>query len=137
MSWDIILTNSAPKPGLSQEETEALPFPAHEELIQAIKKVFPQIADTEDDWATIDGEDYSIEVHFMKDKEGQTTGISLGIRAGEDPTPYIAQLCKTNGWEAYDTSMGDNIDLDEPLKNGFSGWQSYRNHIVGTPSKPW
>lgn len=137
MSWDVLLTNSAQKAGSNPEEAESLPFPAHEELIQAFKQVFPQIEDSEDGWATIDSPDYSMEVHFMKDKEGQTDSISLGIRAEKDPMPYIAQLCKTNGWEAYDTTMGDYINLDEPLKNGFSGWQSYRNQIVGTPSKPW
>lgn len=136
MSWDIMLVNSRQKPDLDSDDPDLPLFPPKAELILAFRKTFPSLQVEENGWASIDAPDYSIELSFP-DEEAPENQIMLFIRGGKDPMPHIAQLCRDNGWQAYDTTMGDYIDLDQPLKNGFSGWQSYRDQIVGEAPKPW
>lgn len=140
MSWDIMLINSPRKPNLNGEDPDLPAFPPQSVLIETFKRVYPESHFSDDGWGSSDAEDHSIEINLGNDDDEPQTSITVFVRGGSNPVARIVQLCKLAGWQAYDTTMGDYIDLENPSKNGFDGWQSYRDQVirdVETPNKPW
>ena len=137
MSWDILLINSNQKLDLESETVDFPLFPPRKELVRIFQQTFPDIELSEDGWGTIDEANYSIELNLGANEVDAQDQLFLNIRGNEDPAPKIAELCKKAGWQAFDTTMGDYLDLENPTRNGFSGWTAYRNQIVETASKPW
>ena len=122
MSWDVVLFNSAEKIGdLDNLDVNEL-APVH--FGQAFERHF-QVKKDDDAW-DIKGADFSI-VYY---DDGPVTNCMVNLY-GENAIYAIAHLAKMNGWQVFDTGLGEMLDLDDPSKNGYNNFQSYLKHVSG------
>ena len=49
---------------------------------------------------------------------------------GEDALYTLIDLSIKNEWQIFDTGIGEMIDLNNPSKNGYKGFQAYLNQIL-------
>jgi hypothetical protein len=69
-----------------------------------------------------DHEGYSVEasIGIWDDVDSMT----LDFWRGGDPLPALRELCRENGWNAWDLDLWQPVDLEAPAA---PGWQRYRH----------
>jgi hypothetical protein len=132
MSWDVMIFNfesPPPAPNNWEDGFGPIAMGEAEEVRTKISRSLPMVDWSDPAWGLLDGDGFSIEFNYHK--SGQVDGFMLHVRGGGDPLPDICRLCRENGWYALDCSTGDFIDLQAPSRQGWRGFQSYRDSIVG------
>jgi len=124
MSWDIVLFNTTNKiediTEFNDENLEPIDFNL------AFERFFKNIKQDEDAWEII-GEDFTI-VHYPDN--ALTTNCMVNLY-GENSIYAIVDVAKTNGWQVFDTGLGEMLDLDDPSKNGYMNFQHYLRQVLG------
>jgi hypothetical protein len=123
MSWDIVLFSSVQTITSFEDfdETQLIPidFCAIFELhFENIKKM--------GNHCSVEGADFSIE-YFLDDELVSNKMVSL---YGENGIYALVVLSKQYGWQMFDTSLGEMIDLDNPRINGYEKFQSYLRSVL-------
>ena len=123
MSWDIVLFNSSGKiedfEKFDADQLKPIDFSEiFEEHFSTIKR--------DNNHREIVGKDFSIE-YFIEDEPVTNKMLSL---YGENGLYEMVYLAKKFGWQIYDTGTGQMLDLDDPSKNGYSGFQNYLKHVL-------
>jgi hypothetical protein len=136
MSWDVVVfAFENPPPPMDKWPDDFRPPPMGEakQVRDQITRSLPKIDWSDPGWGRLREGDYSIEFNFQED--GIVEGFMLHVRGGGDPLTPICKLCLENGWYALDCSTGNVIDLDAPSQEGWQGFQSYRDKIIGKLSE--
>lgn len=122
MSWDVIIFNSADKVDdldeINSDELEPINFG------QVFEKYFKHIK-IDGNHREAAGDDFTIN-YFVDDASSTNFMVSL---YGENAIYAIAHLAKTNGWQVFDTGLGEMLDIDDPAKNGYDDFQDYLKTI--------
>lgn len=123
MSWDIVLFNSKQRitdvESLDEAQLEETDF------CLALAQHFPQVIHSENHREII-GKDFSID--YFIDIEPVSNKILFLY--GENGLFELVVLAKKEGWQVFDTGIGQMIDLDNPSKNGYSAFQDYLKFIL-------
>jgi hypothetical protein len=122
MSWDIVLFNTTEKvddfEDLNVDELDPIDFG------QILENYFKEIKKDDKHREAI-GDGFTLD--YFDDGEPATNFmVSL---YGENAIYAIAHLAKTNGWQVFDTGLGEMLDLDNPSNNGYDNFQSYLKSI--------
>lgn len=122
MSWDIVLFSSKEKIKSIEtlEEKSLLPI----DFNRILNNSFKEIRKNENHREIIGG-DFTIEF-FIQDSEESNIMISI---YGEKGLFEIIEVSKKHNLQVFDTSLNDFINLNNPLKNGFSNFQNYLKQI--------
>lgn len=123
MSWDIILFNSKQKINsvLEIDEKQLIPI----DFCGILKKSFKVII-TNENYREIRGIDFSI-VYFQDNEMFSNKVMNL---YGENALCKLVELSKRHNWQIYDTGIGDMIDLENPIKNGYKKHIKYVDQII-------
>ncbi|RNC85558.1 MAG: hypothetical protein ED557_01950 [Balneola sp.] len=123
MSWDIILFNSKETISsieqLDEEKLEPIDF------TEIFENSFDDIV-KDDKYREIKGKDYSIT--FYTDSE-LVSNKMLSLY-GENGLFELIELAKRQGWQIFDTGLGNMIDLDNPGNNGYENHRKYVEQII-------
>jgi len=139
MSWDVMLFAFG---GETPPPVEAMGGdfkPSHslgraDDLRKTISTHLPDVDWSDPEWGMLGGDGYSIEFNLA---DGEIIEhMMLHVRGGGDPVSAIAKLCKAAGWSALDTSTGRWLDVDSPSREGWEGFQRFRDKVVAGPSPP-
>jgi hypothetical protein len=90
-------------------------------LVQFPQSVF------EENWCRIEAIEFSLETSLGPDDECLSN--TLFHLYGEKAVYKLIDLCKANNWQAFDTSLGEMLDLENPQHNGFTNFTNYLDHI--------
>lgn len=132
MSWDVMIFNFASPPPIGGKlPKDLLPIPLgdSEDVRHKISASLPNIDWTDPTWGQLVTPDYSIEFNY--NKHGSVEGFMLHVRGGGDPLQPICKMCIENGWFPYDCSTGAFIDPASPSRDGWQGFQAYRDRAIG------
>lgn len=135
MSWNIVVFNLSKKVSDVEEIDESILVEvAWPRLHTALSESFPQM-EREGEWVRIAGEDYSLETSLH---EGEPYSNLMFHLYGEKAVYPLIAFCKRHGWQAFDTSLGEMLDLEDPGRNGYAHFMTYLAHVLGTqpPSGP-
>lgn len=123
MSWDIVLFSSTQKIESIDEVDESM----------FIETDFCEILDAhfgpakeEDDSVAVNDKDYSID-YYTDDELVSNKMISL---YGENALYEVVIVAKKQGWQIFDTSLNEMIDLENPANNGYGNFQLYLKKIL-------
>lgn len=123
MSWDVVLFSSGEKITSIEDldETKLIPIDFCAEFKHHFKHVIEN-----GNHCTVKGVDFCIE-YFTDSIVVSNKIVSL---YGENGLYELVILSKKLGWQIFDTSLGDMIDLDNPGSNGYEKFQSYLRHVL-------
>lgn len=123
MSWDIILFNTKQKINSIEEVDENQFEPI--DFTQILESSFTEIV-KDDNHREIKGKDFSID-YFTDEELVSNKMVSL---YGENGLFEMIELAKKYGWQIFDSGLGEMIDLDNPVKNGFGNHRKYVEQIM-------
>jgi hypothetical protein len=125
MSWDIVLFNTTYK--IDDFESFNADNLAPINFGQTFEGYFKDIKKDNDSWEIIE-KDFTI-VHYPDDEP--TTNCMINLY-GENAIYAIVHLARVNGWQVFDTGLGEMLDLDNPSNNGYDNFQDYLKHVIIT-----
>ncbi len=128
MSWDIVLFNSRQTIKVVEEIDEEFLEPT--DFSTTLENHFSNI-EKDDNLRRVKGDNFEIE--FFVDTESVSNKI-LNLH-GEHGLFEIVLLAKQNGWQIFDTGVGQMIDLDKPEQNGYATFNEYVNQILKDKNK--
>ena len=123
MSWDIVLFNSRQTIELVEEIDEEQLEPT--DFCSALENQFDKI-EKNDNHRRIIGNDFEIE--YFADKENVSNKI-LNLY-GEQGLFEIVILARQEGWQVFDTGLGEMLNLDNPEINGYDNFNKYLKQVL-------
>ena len=78
----------------------------------------------------ISGIDFTIG-YFARDEPRGNIIFNL---YGENALHALIQVAKAENWQIFDIGNGEMIDLENPEKNGYIGFQQYLQHVKNQSS---
>jgi hypothetical protein len=128
MAWEIVIFNLNKKVNKVEDidDNVLLEFKDWDELTLIFSNFFSDII-WKESTGKIEREDFSISF-FTGDPEERPRNIFMELY-GEYAIYEIVQLCKLNGWQIFDMSLGEMLDIDYPEKNGYTNFRNYLAQI--------
>lgn len=133
MSWDVVVFNLKHKVSSVEEidERVLVDIGTYAEFEAILRERFPTLTNT-DGWIRIDLEGCSLETS-LGDADERFSNTIFHLY-GEGAVYELIELCKAQGWQAFDTGLGQMMDLDHPERNGYQHHQRYLEQILKKPS---
>ena len=129
MSWDVLILKASALPlPKDLDDAEYLPLGPAAEVRQRISTLLPGIDWTDTSWGVYTGETFLIE--FNTGGEDPIENIMLHVRGGGDVMPMIMAIIRPQGWSAFDCSMGEFLDPQNPSAAGWEGFQGFRVKVI-------
>ncbi|MFC4479522.1 hypothetical protein [Flavobacterium chungangensis] len=127
MSWDIVLFSYAEKIILIQDldEEKLLPIDFDKVLLENCSTKKTEDKNNSNDFFS---DSINDNINFHLDDE--PSSIKMMALYSEEALFKIVELAKVHNWQIFDTSLGEMLDLENPMKNGFSNHQKYVNQIM-------
>ncbi|HEX6161690.1 MAG TPA: hypothetical protein VF111_16050 [Thermoanaerobaculia bacterium] len=125
MSWDVFIQHlpaSAARVADIPDDFQPLPLGSEDDVLQAIRTVFPTFRLTEPTGGVVEAPGYSIEIGFTVES------VALFIRGDERVVPRIAQLVELLGARAVDSWTGEFFD-PETAPESIRRWQQYVSEL--------
>lgn len=120
MSWDIVLFSSAQKIGSIEEVDESMFIET--DFCEVLDAHFGSV---KEDAKENKDKDYSID-YYTDDEPVSNKMISL---YGENALFELVIVAKKQGWQIFDTSLNEMIDMENPANNGYENFQLYLKKI--------
>jgi hypothetical protein len=136
VSWDLLVMAFDGPPPPIEEWTDDFRPPILGSAIEVRNRIsssFPGVDWKDPSWGYLNDDGYLIE--FNVGKEEVVGSFMMHVRGGRNPLESIVKLCRKHGWYAYDCSTGEFIDLDMPSQEGWQGFQSFRDQVIGSLGK--
>jgi|SRR5688572_8695342 len=129
MSWDVIIFNLNRKVDNVEEidETVLVDIGTTTDFKKIIEENYRDIV-WDSDWGKIERKDYSLE--FSLPESGAPFSNLMFHLYGENAVYDLIEFCKKNNWQAFDTGLGQMLDLDDPAKNGYEKHQNFVRQIM-------
>ena len=123
MSWDIVLFNSRQTINSVEEIDEEQLAPT--DFCSVLESRFENI-ERSDNHRRIKEDNFEIE--YFTDTENVSNKI-LNLY-GEQGLFEIVILARQNGWQVFDTGLGEMINLDNPEINGYDNFKKYLEEVL-------
>jgi hypothetical protein len=129
MSWDVVVFHLKRKVNSVEEidERVLVDIGTYNELEAMIKRRFLTLTN-EGGWLKADLGDCSLETRLGEGNE--TFSNTVFHLTGEHAIYAMIELCKANGWQAFDTAIGKMLDLEHPERNGYLRHRHYVEHVL-------
>jgi hypothetical protein len=133
MSWDIVVFNLKRKVSSVEEIDEdiLIPISTIKGFRQLLTENLPSIR-WDGKCGILEEADIYFEVFADETDESIFTNTIFFLRGGEASIYPIIMLCKKYGWQLFDTSLGEMIDIENPERNGHQKYKEYVSHIINS-----
>jgi hypothetical protein len=78
--------------------------------------------------AELDGDGFSVRLYGFDAQP--LLAIYAEVRGNGNPVPFLAALCRPNGWVAVDDTSGQPVDLAGPTAAGWESFRAYRDRVI-------
>jgi hypothetical protein len=109
-----------------------LPMGEADALRKQLSSYYPALDWSDPAWGFLEGNGFSIQFNFTK--SGPVESFMLHVGGAGDAVSFIVDMCRHAGWQALDCS-GDFLDLDNPCTEGWKGFQTLRDSVIGSRPK--
>ena len=136
MSWDVMILDFRGSPIPLEDipqDYKPLVIGDASDVRERLSAYLPGIDWSDPTWGMYEGEGFTIEFNMGNNEE--IDGFMLHVRGGGDAIAAIMSFTQPNNWSALDTSLGDYLDPDNPDQSGWTGFQKYRDRIIGGTSE--
>jgi hypothetical protein len=136
MSWDIYIQDfpaTAKRVADIPSDFQARPLGRRSQLIAQIRDLVPSVNFSNPEWGVFEAEAFSIE--FSMGADDICNSITLLVRGGGRPAPFIAGLLDRLRLRGIDSQTGEFFNM-EAAKASFATWQQYRNQISAERKEP-
>ncbi|MCO5273857.1 MAG: hypothetical protein M9900_02930 [Flavobacteriales bacterium] len=129
MSWDVVVFNLKRKVASVEEIDESVlaEIGTYADFEAMLKRRFPMLTN-EDGWLKADLDVCCLETGLGELHE--TFSNTIFHLYGENAVYELIELCKANNWQAFDTALGQMLDLDHPEQNGYKEHRHYVEQIM-------
>lgn len=134
MSWDVMLfkpREDAPLTGVVLGAGDTEPLGAAQAVREHISRQLGNVDWANPAWGAHAGDGFSIEFNVGEDDPIQD--VMLHVRGAGDALAAIVRVARPAGWSALDCSTNEVLDLDNPSRAGWEGFQAYRDRVVKPP----
>jgi len=131
MSWNVMIFNTRgrkPPPIEEFQESDFEPVGTFASVRQQLDRLLPGIDWSDPTWGIYRGDGFSIS--FNVGPEDPIDTIGLRIVGGGDALAAIVAFARPLGWSALDYSTGQFLDLEDPSRAGWEGFQAYRDRVI-------
>jgi hypothetical protein len=104
------------------------PIGARSTVVAAIRKVAPEVKFADPAWATIDGDDYSIELNLGH--EDPVTAFAFHVRGGEDGLFLVADILTELDLRAFAPGTESGLFELDRSREAFLRWRDFRGRVV-------
>lgn len=132
MSWDVMIFNTGgeqPPPIEEFDESDWDPLGPAASVRQRLAGLLPGIDWSDPTWGIYGGEGFSIE--FSVGDDDPIDDMMLHVRGGGDAIAAIVTFARPLGWSAFDCSMGEFLDFENPSQEAWQGFQEFRDKAIG------
>jgi|KBSSwiStaDraftv2_1062776.scaffolds.fasta_scaffold249416_2 hypothetical protein len=131
MSWDVVIFNLNKKVSSVEEINEdvLIPIASNSDFRKLITENFPDVK-WDGNCGIIERVNIYIELFIGDAEEDTFSNTIFFLRDSEASIFPVITLCKKYGWQLFDTSLEQMIDLDNPEKNGYAKYRSYVDMIT-------
>ena len=88
---------------------------------KALTVHFPRV-EFDENRALIKGDSFELECFLP---EGESFSNTIFKLYGEHAVYALVNFCRKEGWQAFDTGLGEMLNLNYPEKNGYLNFQTY------------
>lgn len=129
MSWDVVVFNLKRKVDTVEEidESVLVDIGTYADFEAILKRRFPMLTNKEG-WLRADLDTCSLETSLGELNE--TFSNTTFHLHGEHAVYELIELCKAHGWQAFDTALGQMLDLEHPETNGYTEHRRNVDHIM-------
>ena len=129
MSWDVVVFNLNKRVESVDDikEDVLMDIGTPTEFKKILQEHFGSVV-WEDTRGKIETPEYALELSISDDNE--TFSNTIFHLYGEKAIYALIDLCNENHWQAFDTGLGQMLDLDHPEKNGYKNFQEYLAFIL-------
>ena len=130
MSWDVIAFNfnRSLKDVSEIDETTVEDIGTWDFVLDLIKEQFEDLV-ISDFWCCIRRKDI-FDIEFSIGELTEITNCITFHLYGETALYPIAYLCKKNGWQLLDTTLGELLDFEDPKKIGHEKFMQTKGRIT-------
>ena len=131
MSWDVlILKFDGSPPSLDELPDDFKPteLGMADQVRVLISHCLPTVDWSDLSWGMFDGGNFTIE--FNLSSKDSVDSFMLHVRGNGDAVPTVVNICRPNGWSAYDVSTGKFIDLEHPSSEGWEAFKKFRDGAI-------
>ena len=118
MSWSVTVMRFS-KPLRRVQEAHGvpqLPLGAHADVQSAVSAVFPGTDWSDPGWGVWKADSGTVE--FELGREDPSEGMRILVRAQPEVMDRIARLLRGNGWQGFDSPMGEFVDVRADATSG-------------------
>lgn len=134
MSWDVLIFDFKGEEPPATQDFKPPSMGSTGAVRLTVSRNLPRVDWSDPNLGILEAKEFSIE--FNLGDEDPVTNMMLHVRGTGDPVTVIADLCKATGWRALDCSTGEWLDLADPLHEGWSAFQEFRDRAIGALSCP-
>ena len=124
MSWDVVVFNLKRKVASVEEidESVLVDIGTYANFEDLLKRRYPNLINDEG-WLKINAHDLCLETSLGKSSD--VFSNTIFHLSGENAVYELLELCKANGWQAFDTALGQMLDFEHPERNGYENHRRY------------
>lgn len=129
MSWDVVVFNHKRQVSSLEEIDESVlaDICTYADLKALLKQRYPSLV-CKDGWLVADFGGYSMETSLSEAND--VFSNTIFHLYGENAIYELIELCKAHSWQAYDTALGQMLDLEHPERNGYKEHRRYVEQIM-------
>jgi hypothetical protein len=75
-----------------------------------------------------EGPEFSVQLYGFEAKPIRS--VCVEVRGNGNPLPFLAAVCKPNGWFATDDRDGQPVGLDAESSKGWERFRDYRERVI-------
>jgi len=132
MSWNVLVLNYHGKPpvdiGQLPKDHRPDSLGPTAEVRKAISRVLPDVDWSNPTWGTYEGDGFVFEFNMSEEPVKDT--FMIRVTGGGDAITPMVKLAIQNKWSLLDISTMEFIDPANPSKEGWEGFQKYRNNVI-------
>jgi len=80
------------------------------------------------EWGMYAGDRFTFELNTGQDDP--IVALMVHVRGGGDAIAALLRLAVPNRWSLFDCSTGEFLDPHEPSREGWEGFQAYRDTVI-------
>jgi hypothetical protein len=129
MSWDVVIFNLNKKIDSVEDINEdvLVDIGSGADFKKMLNNYFGNVI-WDGNWGKIEKENYALEFSLADDDESFSNMIFHLY--GEKAIYALIDFCRKNNWQAFDTGLGEMLDLDRPERNGYEKFQEYLSFVL-------
>jgi len=129
MAWTLLAmkVDGEPPPLDEATEDQFLPLGERDAVRNCVSESFSGTDWSDPTCGHFVAEDETYTLTFSVLPKEPFLSMGINVRGGQESIPPLVEFARSNGWQLFDCSLGDWLDLDAPSSEGWRGYDALRH----------